>query len=350
METGLIGLPLSGKTTIFNTLTGKNASTSAFSGGKKEMNIAEIGVPDARVDELSKLFKPKKTIHAAVTFKDLQIEFNDQGGITPSSIADIRNLTAIAVIIRAFVNESVPHPFEKIDPAADLKKTLDSLIYSDYEMIEKRKQRLDKEGKKTTREYTLLDSMSEKLLSGSLLGKDYLTDEDLKLFAGFSFITTKPIIAVANLGEKSADMAGLEKMIAEYQITLFPLRGDLEMEISQLAKEDQKDFLADIGMTEPAMYRFLQYIYKTLNLISFLTVGEDEVRAWSIQNGFNAQKAAGRIHTDLERGFIRAEVVTYGDLMQAGSLAEAKKTGKLRLEGKEYIVKDGDVMNILFNV
>ena len=350
METGLIGLPLSGKTTIFNTLTGKNAATSAFSGGKKEMNIAEINVPDVRVDELSKIFKPKRTIYATVVFKDLQIEFNEQGGITPVSTADIRNLTAIAVIVRAFENEAVPHPFEKIDPAADFKKILESMIFSDYEMAEKRMQRLDKEGKKSTREYILLEKISEKLLSGSPIGENFLSEDDLKVFAGFSFITTKPIIIVANLGEKSADLSGLEKLIREHQLTMFSLRGNLEMEISQLPREDQKDFLADLGLSEPAIDRFLQYIYKNLNLISFLTVGEDEVRAWSVKNGSNAQKAAGKIHSDLERGFIRAEVAAFEDLISAGSLAEAKKTGKLRLEGKEYTVKDGDVMNILFNV
>ncbi len=350
METGLIGLPISGKTTIFNALTGKNAATSAFSGGKKEMNIAEINVPDVRVAELSKIFKPKKSVYATVVFKDLQIEFNEQGGITPSSIADIRNLTAVAVTVRAFINEAVAHPFEKIDPAADLKKILDSMIFSDYEMIEKRMQRLDKEGKKSTREYQLLEKLAEKLMSGSLIGENFLSEDDLKLFAGFSFITNKPIVVIANLGEKSTDLSEVEKIINSHQLTLFSIRGDLEMEISQLPKEDQKDFLADLGLSEPAMDRFLQYIYKTLNLISFLTVGEDEVRAWSVKRDSYAQKAAGKIHSDLERGFIRAEVVAYDDLIHTGSLSEAKKTGKLRLEGKEYPVKDGDVMNILFNV
>ncbi|MGA2142765.1 MAG: DUF933 domain-containing protein [Brevinematales bacterium] len=350
METGLIGLPLSGKTTIFNSLTGKNASLSAFSGGKREKNIAEINVPDNRVNVMTSVFKPKKTIFATVTFEDLQIEITPEGGITPSSIADIRNLNAVVIIVRAFKNESVPHPFEKLDPGADLKKVLDSLIYSDYEMIEKRKERLGREAKKATREYQLLDKMSETLLSGSLIGTGFLTEEDMKLFAGFSFITNKPVIVIINMGESNADTKGLEETAKNYNITVFPLRGDLEMEISQLPREDQKDFLLDMGLTEPAMDRFLQYIYKTLNLISFLTVGEDEVRAWSIPGGFNAQKAAGRIHTDLEKGFIRAEVVSFDDLAAAGSLQEAKKTGKLRLEGKDYTVKDGDIMNILFNV
>ncbi len=350
METGLIGLPLSGKTTIFNALTGKGVSVSGYSGGKKETNIAQINVPDSRVDALSKIFKPKKTIYAAVTFKDLNVEFTDQGGVIPSSIADIRNLTAVVIVVRAFINENIPHPSGKIDPAADLKKMLDSLIYSDYEMIEKRKQRLEKEAKKASREYALLDSMSEKLLSGSLIGLDFLSDDDLKLFTGFSFITSKPVIVIINRGEKNADESGVEAMLKDYAVTLFPLRGDLEAEISLLPAEDQKDFLLDMGISLPAMDRFLQYIYKTLNLISFLTVGEDEVRAWSIPDGFNAQRAAGRIHTDLERGFIRAEVVLFDDLLAAGSLPEAKKNGKLRLEGKDYIVKDGDVINILFNV
>jgi hypothetical protein len=350
METGLIGLPLSGKTTIFNSLTGKNASISTYSGGKKEKNIAEVKVPDKRVDVLTEMFKPGKTIFATVTFEDLQVEISQEGGITPSSMADIRNLNAVVIIVRAFNNESVPHPFNKVDPEADLKKVMDSLIYSDYEMIEKRKERLNREAKKTTREYQLLDRMSEKLLSGTLIGVDFLTEEDLKLFAGFSFITTKPIIVIINSGESNTDTSGLVHMAEVYKITVFPLRGDLEMEISQLPMEDQRDFLQDMGLSEPAMNRFLQYIYKTLNLISFLTVGSDEVRAWSIPGGFNVQKAAGRIHTDLEKGFIRAEVVSFDDLAACGSLQEAKKNGKLRLEGKDYIVKDGDVINILFNI
>jgi hypothetical protein len=350
METGLIGLPLSGKTTIFNTLTGKSASLSSHSGGKKEINIADIAVPDERVDVLSKIFNPKKTIYANVTFKDLNLEFGEHGGITPSSIADIRNLTAVVIVVRSFLDEKIPHPSAKIDPSADLKRVLDSLIYSDYEMTEKRKERLEKEAKKSSREYNLLIAMSEKLSGGSLIGSDFLSENDLPLFSGFSFITAKPVIVIANRGEKCADEANLQTLIENYDITLFPMRGDLEMEISQLPREEQKDFLLDMGVSEPAIDRFLQNIYKTLNLISFLTVGEDEVRAWSIPAGFNARKAAGRIHTDLERGFIRAEVVTFEDLVSAGNLQVAKKTGKIRLEGKDYIVKDGDILNILFNV
>jgi ribosome-binding ATPase len=350
METGLIGLSLSGKTTIFNTLTGNSASTSQHSGGKKDPNIAEVQVPDERVDKLAEIFNPKKKVYATCVFKDLNMEFSPEGGISAASIADIRNLTMVAIVIRAFEDEAVPHPLDTVDPVRDLKKILDSLVFSDYEMTEKRMERLEKEGQKGPREFALLQKVSDHLTAGNLLGTEFLTEDEMKLFSGFSFITAKPIIVVANTGAKTRGASELEAMAKGQTFTSFSLRGDVEMEIAQLPGEDQREFLKDAGLTEPAISRFLKTIYMNLNLISFLTVGEDEVRAWSIRNLTPAQKAAGKIHTDLEKGFIRAEVIHYEDFMKAGNMNEAKKLGKLRLEGKEYIVKDGDIMNIRFNL
>ncbi|MBN1410496.1 MAG: redox-regulated ATPase YchF [Spirochaetales bacterium] len=350
METGLIGLSLSGKTTIFNTLTGHSASTAPHSGGKKEANIAEIQVPDERVDRLSEIFNPKKKVYATCIFKDLNLDFTPEGGISAASIAEIRNLTAVAIVIRAYEDEGVPHPLESIDPVRDLKKILDSLVFSDYEVTEKRMERLEKEGKKGSREFSYLQKISEHLSAGKLLGTGFLTEDEMKLFSGFAFITAKPMIVVANSGEAAKGVAELEAAAGEFDLTFFSLQGALEMEIAQLPGEDQADFLKDAGLSEPAITRFLRMIYDSLNLISFLTVGEDEVRAWSIRKQTVAQKAAGKIHTDLEKGFIRAEVIHYDEFMTMGNMSEAKKQGKLRLEGKEYIVQDGDIMNIRFNV
>ena len=350
METGIIGLTLSGKTTIFNAISGMSAETSSHSGGKSNVNIADVPVPDERIDILNDIFKPKKKVYATVRIKDIQIEFTDDGGISPASISEIRNSEAITLIIRAFEDEAVTHPFETIDPLRDFTKLIDSLIFSDYAQIEKRMQRLEKEAKKATREYTILKKLSETLENEELIGIDTISEEDEKLFSGFCFLTAKPIIIVVNKGESDIDIKGLEAEAGKYNLDLFSFRGDMEMEISQLPAEEQKEFLDDLGIKSPAKNRFIKHIYKSLNLMSFLTAGEDEVRAWTITEGSTAVKAAGKIHTDLEKGFIRAEVISYEDLAKAGGFKQAKTEGKLRLEGKVYTVKDGDVMNIRFNV
>ncbi|MBI2058947.1 MAG: redox-regulated ATPase YchF [Nitrospirae bacterium] len=350
METGLIGLPLSGKTTIYNAVTGRNAATSAYAGGKKDVNIADINVPDPRVDDLLALFRPKKTVYAKIVLKDLQVGFDETGGLASDALAQIRNLDMLVIVVRAFESDSVPHPSGKVDAAADLKKMVESLVFSDYEVVEKRMQRLEKEGKKGSREYEILERMGQRLLGNLPIGPDFVPEADLKVLSGLTFVTTKPILAVANTGDKKVDLSSAERTLGELKIDLFTLQGAMEMEIAQLGPDDQKEFLTDLGMKEPALNRFVRHIYKTLNFISFLTVGEDEVRAWSVQQGANAQKAAGRIHSDLEKGFIRAEVVTCSDLLALKTLAEARRQGKLRQEGKEYVVKDGDVLNILFHV
>jgi hypothetical protein len=253
-------------------------------------------------------------------------------------------------VLRAFLGEEVTHPLESIDPLRDFRKLIDSLVFSDYAVVEKRLERLVKEGKKGDREYQRLEKVRARLEEGKLIGADLLAEEDRRLLSGFAFLTSKPIIVVANTGESSADVAGLSRVAGEMGLAFFALRGDMEVEISRLAADDQPEFLAELGVEEPARTRFLKTIYAALDLMSFLTVGEDEVRAWSIPRGTIASRAAGKIHTDLEKGFIRAEVVNWSELMQAGGLKEAKSAGKLRLEGKEYVVKDGDVLTIRYNV
>jgi hypothetical protein len=350
METVIIGLASSGKTTIFNALTGKTAPIGDFSSGKNQAHLADVPIPDGRIDKLSALFKPKKTTYANMLFRDQPLDYGQDASISPASLAEVRRADAIVLVVRSFRNDRVPHPLESVNPLRDLRKALDSLVFGDYEVAEKRLDRLEKEGKKDGREHHMLTRIVERLGSGGFLGKDFFNAEDVKLFSGFGFLTVKPIFVVVNTGEETVDYSETEGEARERGLSIFPIRGDMEMEIAQLSPEDQKDFLADLGIEEPAKNRFLRTIYATLHLESFFTTGEDEVRAWTIREGTPAVKAAGVIHSDLEKGFIRAEVIPWGDLLACGSSQEAKKTGKIRLEGKDYPVKDGDVLLIRFNV
>jgi len=350
METAIIGLPLSGKTTLFNALTGLSAQTSSHAGGSRDANVALVDVPDERVERLSLMFKPEKTIFANIRFKDLQVEFTDDGGMSAGSIGELRNADAVTLVIRAFVEESVAHPQDSLDCLRDFRRLMDTLVFSDLAVAERRMERLVKEGKRSDREYGKLEKLAERLGQGKPIGVDLLSADDRKLFSGFAFLTAKPLIVVANTGEASCDTAPLRAAVQEQGLAFFEIQGAAEMEIAQLAPEDQKEFLAALGAVEPARARFVRTIYDALGLISFLTVGEDEVRAWTIPVGAPAVEAAGVIHSDLARGFIRAEVAAYDALVQAGGLPAARQKGLLRLEGKDYVVQNGDVLNIRFNV
>ena len=312
--------------------------------------LAEVQVPDERVERLYSLFQPKKKTLATVLFKDLQIRFSENLTIAAATLAEMRSVDAITLILRAFQDDAVAHPYGEIDPLRDFNQLLDSLVLNDYEITEKRIERLIKEGKKGEREYQRLEKIRERLEKGMLLGSDFLNSEDRKLFSGFAFLTAKPLIVVANTGEQSADTTALEREVAAKGLTLFHIQGEAEMEISQLAPGEQIEFLEHLGIDEPVKNRFLRTIYAELDLISFLTAGEDEVRAWSIARNTTAMRAAGKIHSDLERGFIRAEVVDWKQLVSAGGFKEAKSCGQTRLEGKEYPVKDGDVLTIRYNI
>jgi GTP-binding protein YchF len=346
METAIIGLPLAGKSTFFKALTGLTGA--AHPGRGKTLNVADVAVPDERVARLSSLFRPRKTTLAVVRFKEVEGEFSPEVGA--GAIAGLRTADAITLVVRAFENEAVPHPSGRVDPLKDFNRLLDALLFNDLMAAERRVERLEKEGKKTEREYQRLLRIRERLEQGRLLGRDFFTSEDERMFAGFGFLSAKPIIVVANTGERSVPTDGLEEAALRHDLVLFHIQGEAEMEIAQLPSEDQSEFLEHLGIDEPVKNRFLRTIYAQLNLISFLTAGEDEVRAWSIRCGTSAVRAAGRIHTDLERGFIRAEVVEWDRLLAVGGFKEAKQVGAMRLEGKEYPVKDGDVLTIRFNL
>jgi ribosome-binding ATPase len=349
METGIIGLARSGRTTIFAALTGKTAAGET-GGGRKQPALSEVKVPDDRLDKLAALYSPRKLTHAAVLFKDLPLEHAEEGGITASSLADVRRADAVAIVIRAFESDAAMPATKDSTPLRDFRKVMDSLVFGDYEISEKRVARLDKEAKRDTREYHVLQQIVTRLGAGKPLGAGFISPEDEKTFAGFGFLTAKPLFVIVNTGEKTI---GHDDLLAEAKgmgIDTFTIRGDMEMEIAQLPPEDQKDFLRDLGLEEPARNRFLRHVYSTLRLVSFFTVGEDECKAWSIREGTAAVDAAGTIHSDLAKGFIRAEVAAWQDVLAAGEFAATKKANKLRLEGKDYVVKDGDVLLIRFNV
>jgi hypothetical protein len=349
METVIIGLPASGKTTIFNALTGRSVPVGDFSAAGRQVHLADVPVPDERIDRLSELYRPKKTTRATVLFRDPPLAYLDNGTISPAGLGEVRKADSLAVVIRAFESESLPHP-QGVNPLRDLRTVLDSLVLADYEVAEKRLARLEKEAKRDGREYQVLKNVVDRLGAGQLLGRGFFSAEDEKLFAGFAFLTAKPLVAVLNDGERSVDHAAVAEEARSKGITVFALRGDLEAEIAQLDTSEQAEFLKDLGASEPAKNRFLRHVYADLDLVSFITVGEDEVRAWSIRRGTPASRGAGTIHTDLEKGFIRAEVVRWEDLLACGDWAEAKKANKLRLEGRDYVLEDGDVILVRFNV
>ena len=344
MEICLIGLPFCGKTTIFNALTGQQAS------GYQQLHLAEVDVPDARVGKLAELFGKKKQVLAGVLLKDLPLQFAERGGIAAGALGELRGADAVVMVLRAFVDEAVVHPLGEVDPLRDLGRLLDSMVLSDYEIAEKRLERLEKEGKKGEREHQALTKIAARLEEGAGIGPELIHEEERSLLAGFQFLTAKPVIVALNTGERSVDAEPVRRRAAELGMDLFPIQGLQEMEISRLPPEDQKEFLADLGVEVPARDRFLRALYSRLELISFLTVGDHEVRAWSIPRGASALQAAGKIHSDMERGFIRAETIGCDQLLSAGSFAEARKQGLLRLEGKDYTVQDGDVLTIRFNL
>ena len=350
METAIIGLARSGRTTIFNALTGQDNPTGDAAAGKKQAHLAEVKVPDPRLDRLAALYSPRKLTHASMRFRDLALEHAENGTIAAAGLADVRNADAIAIVIRAFTDEAVLHPLKEATPLRDLRLVVDSLIFADYEVAEKRIARLDKEAKRDTREYHVLKQAVDLLGAGKPLGRGFFAPEDEKLFAGFAFLTSRPLFAVVNTGETTIPHDDLLAEAGPLGIDAFPIRGDMEAEISRLAPADQKEFLRDLGIEEPARDRFLRHVYATLHLMSFFTVGEDECKAWSITEGTTAVGAAGEIHSDLAKGFIRAEVVPWKEILDGGSYQGAKKANKVRLEGKDYIVKDGDVLLIRFNV
>lgn len=356
MQIGIIGLPNSGKTTIYNALTGSDTSTAAFSSGQVEVHTAVVEVPDERVDRLSALFKPKKTTYARVTYNDIAGfgEGAAKSGIAGPLLNAIAVNDALMLVIRAFDDEDVLHPNNSVDPARDLVAMENEMILNDMTIIERRLERLASTKHRGTPEECKRMEIEESLLLRLMpiledevpLRDAEMTDEEQHMIAGFGLLSMKPVLRVINAGDDD-DEAAFAELLDDQTIVL---RGQIEAEIAQMAPVEAREFLADFGIEEPGLSRAIAYCYAMMGLQSFFTVGEDEVRAWTGNVGSTAPQAAGVIHRDLQRGFIRAEVYTYDDLMAAGSEAELRKLGKLRLEGKEYVVQDGDIMSIRFNL
>jgi ribosome-binding ATPase YchF (GTP1/OBG family) len=314
--------------------------------------LAEVPVLDERIERLGELFPTAKRTYATVRVRELPVTLTEQGALSPAVLVQMRAVDALAIVVRAFADPAVAHPLglSGPDPARDLQRILDGLVFSDFAVVEARLERLAKEGSRGSAEYRALQGLSERLGEGQLITPGGLANGNAGLLSGFAFLTAKPIVVVLNTGQSSVDTGAAERRVADLGLDLFLIQGRQEMEIALLPPEDQREFLADLGVGEAARDRFLRQVYGSLDLISFLTAGDKDVRAWSINSGATALKAAGRIHTDLARGFIRAEVVPYAELMASGGFAQAKKSGKLRLEGKDYVVADGDVLTIRFNV
>jgi ribosome-binding ATPase len=357
MKIGLVGLPKSGKTTLFNLLTGSSVATSRYDAGRAELHTGVAKVPDPRVDRLTGLFKPKKTTYATFEVVDLAgIEKGERGALDAK---EFRNADALLHVVRAFPDEARGAP----DPRRDILDLEMELILADLDVVERRLERLEVSIKKQrkdaeVKEQEVLARLKTALESETPLRAVALTVDDARLVRGFTFLSQKPILHLVNLeekaigeGERVTERYGLGEVAGRPHTRVGWVSAVIEAEIAALEGAEQQAFLSDLGLTEPAINRVLRECFALLGLLSFFTVGEDEVRAWPIPAGTRAQDAAGVVHSDIARGFIRAEVNGYDELIAVeGSFDALKKAGRLRLEGKDYLVEDGEVCHFRFNV
>jgi GTP-binding protein YchF len=351
MKIGLVGFPGSGKTTVFNALTGLAAETGP-GGGRGKTNVGVVKVPDGRIDALSALFNPKRTVYAEVRFSDVAGNPTATGrGLDAGTIAAMRDMDAMAQVVRGFVD---PTSGEPARPAGELADFEAETLLADMEVVERRLARLRKgERASFPREAELLEVIHAQLEAERPLRALGWRESEWAGFGGFGFLSRKPMMAVLNVPESQASSAmptDVSGFCAARGMPALVLSAPVEAEIAQLPREERAAFASELGLSEPAQDRFIREAYALLDLVSFFTVGPDEVRAWTIRRGTPAQQAGGKIHSDIERGFIRAEVMEHEELLRLGTEAKVREAGKLRLEGKEYVVKDGDVAHFRFNV
>jgi len=345
VKIGLVGYPGSGKSTVFGALTGLVVETG-YGARSDKANLGVVKVPDPRVDALAELYSPKKTTHAEITFSDLG--GGHEGRLDRAALNAMRQVDALCQVVRAF-------PDVGGDPAEPLREILGletETILADLEVIEQRVARLAKD-RSNPRELELLERIQTKLEEEQPLRAMELSEEDLKTISGYSFLTLRPLLLVLNVAEVETGSAAPDEIVkaaAERNLGLIVLSAQVEMDIAQMPEEEQREFLASYELEEPARHRFIREAFALIDLISMLTVGPDECRAWPVPRGIAAPRAAGKIHSDIERGFIRAEVIHWRDLIELGSEARCREAGKLRVEGKDYVIQDGDVVNFRFNV
>lgn len=354
MQLGIIGLPMVGKTTIFELLTeGRHKGGSA-----SKANSAIARIPDYRIDYLSELYKPKKTTYA-------QLEVVDIPGLAPGNekgasifLDSVRQADALLHVVRVFEDDLVPMVSEKIDPIEDIELISYELLLADLDLIDKRIQRINSGKRKpqAEKELGLLARLREALENQLPITNVELNEEEQTIMKSYQFLTNKPLLVCLNLSE--ADLVSgrypgreqVQEYSQRYGIPIVELSASIERDIAELEEEERGLFMQEAGIDEPGLVKVSRSMYERLGLISFFTVGEDEVKAWTIEKGTIARKAAGKIHSDIERGFIRAEVVEFQDLKEKGSMAAVKEHGLFRLEGKEYIIKDGDIVHFRFNI
>ncbi|NLE75161.1 MAG: redox-regulated ATPase YchF [Chloroflexi bacterium] len=351
MEIAIIGFPNSSKTTIFNALTRGQVETTAVPSAKLEVHTAVVQVPDPRVDALSTMFRPRKTTYARVTYNDIAgmaRGMSRQSGFSGGLLNLLSSSEALMHVVRAFQDDTVPSE-KGVDPTRDIADMDTELMLADLAVVEKKVERLGKERKDNRDELTLFARLQAALEEGQPLRDLEFTPDEAKSLRGYGFLSLKPMLLVLNVGD-AAEAAAQIPAYDHRQSLLLTLHGRLEAEIAQLDSEEAQAFLQEYGIAEPTLNRVIRASYDLLGLQSFFTVGEDEVRAWTVRRGATAVEAAGAIHTDLARGFIRAEVVAYDDMVACGSLVEVRARGLLRLAKRDYIVQDGDILNIRFAV
>ncbi|MDO8485363.1 MAG: redox-regulated ATPase YchF [Candidatus Limnocylindrales bacterium] len=366
MQTAIVGLAGSGKTTVFNTLTRGHAETGGYGG--VTLNVGVVKVPDPRLDALAAIFKPKKIVQADVTYVDMPAPPPSTEGhvgteeLPPDHLARLRDSDALLRVVRAFEDPANPHPEGSVDPARDLERLDLEFMLADLAMTERRLERLRGSGRHGTpaeresaeREEVVVQRIHEGLQAGSPIRDLSLDLDEERQIRGFRFLTQKPVLVLLNVGEKDLATAPalVDRVASPYRhqhVMVEALSARIEMELGELEPDEAAVFMAELGIAESGLDRVIALSYRLLGLISFLTAGPDEVRAWPIPDGSTAVDAAGAIHTDLAKGFIRAETVAYEDLVKLGSMAEARKAGRLRSEGRTYRVHDGDVVEILFS-